>query len=117
MEQNEMIGKIKDDSIINEELYDGLTSRDFNTVGLSLYKIIERKFCDHNIIMALTKISLLLNGYRVAGPYQIGHLAIAALALVNDKSALECYEQIYRNLNENDKFLVDNYVKGMKEVK
>lgn len=117
MEQNEMIVKLEDNSIKNEELYSCLISKDFNIVGRTLYKIIERKFCDDNIIIALTKISLMLDGYRVAGPYQIGHLAIATLALVDNKSALKHFEQIYNGLNDNDKFLVGNYIKGMKEVK
>ena len=99
-----MIDKLKDDAIKNEELFDCLNSKNFNIVGLSIYKIIDRKFCDKNIIKALTKI---------AGPYQLGHLAIAALFLVGDKSALEYFNQLSENLNDNDKYLVDNLIKGM----
>jgi hypothetical protein len=110
---NEMIDKLKDDAIKNEELFDCLNSKNFNIVGLSIYKIIDRKFCDKNIIKALTKIAAMLSGYKIAGPYQLGHLAIAALFLVGDKSALEYFNQLYENLNDNDKYLVDNLIKGM----
>ena len=109
--------KLKDNSIKNEELYDCLISGYFILVGQAIYKIIERRYCDKYIIKALSKISLILNGYKVMGPYQIGHLAIAALYLVDDRLALKHFEPIYESLNDNDKFLVDNFVKGMNEKK
>ena len=37
-------------------------------------------------------------------------LAISALFLVKNKFALERFNQIYNNLNSNDKFLVDNLI-------
>lgn len=110
-----MLEKLKNDSIKNEELVDCLNSKSFNIVGQSIYKIIDRKYCDQCIINTLTKIATMLNGYKVMGPYQIGHLAIAALFLVDNKSALEGYKQIYKNLNNNDKFLVDNFIKSMQK--
>lgn len=116
MKQNEMILKLENNSIKNEELYDCLMSKNLNVLMETIYKIIERKFCDENIIMALTKISPMLNGYKLVGPYQIGHLAIGALALVNNELALEKFKQIYSELNDNDKFIVDNYIKGMKQT-
>ena len=110
-----MIEKLKNDSIKNEELLDCLNSKNFNIVGQTIYKIIDRKYCDDNIIKTLTIITQTLSGYKVMGPYHMGHLAIATLFLVKDKSALEHYKQIYNNLNNNDKFLVDNFIKGIKE--
>ncbi|MDE5596973.1 MAG: hypothetical protein K2J04_04000 [Lachnospiraceae bacterium] len=113
MLHNEMIEKLKNDSIKNEELLDCLNSKNFNIVGQAIYKIMERRYCDEDIIKALTKTASMLNGYKVIGPYQMGHLAIAALFLVEDKSALEYFNQIYNNLDSNDKFLVDNFIKNM----
>lgn len=110
--QSKMIEKLKNDSIRDEELLDCLNSKNFNIVGQSIYKIIERRYCNEYIIKALTKIAPMLNGYKVMGPYQMGHLAIAALFLVKNKSALGCFNQIYNNLNSNDKFLVDNFIKN-----
>ena len=110
-----MIEKLKNDSIKNEELLDCLNSKYFNIVGPAIYKITERRYCDEDIIRALTKIASMLNGYKVIGPYQMGHLAIAALFLVKDKSALEQFNQIYNNLDDNDKYLVDNFIKNMQE--
>jgi len=52
-------------------------------------KIIERKYCDESIVGALKKIASLLSGWKAVGPYQIGHLAAAALFLVRDQAALE----------------------------
>lgn len=115
MVHDEMIEKLKNDSIKNEELYDCLNSKNFNIVGKSIYKIIDRKYCDEYIIKALTKIASMLSGYKVMGPYQMGHLAIATLFLVKNKSALECFKQIYNSLSNNDKFLVNNFIKGMQE--
>lgn len=110
-----MLLRLKNDSIKNDELYDCLNSKNFNVVGQTIYKVIAREYCDEFVIKALTKIAPLLNGYKVMGPYQLGHLAIATLFLVNNKSALQCFEQIYNDLSENDKFLVDNFIKGMRE--
>lgn len=92
------------------ELWDCLNSKNFNIVGLAIYKIMERKYCDASIIKALTKIASMTDGYKVAGPYQMGHLAIAALFLIKDESALDCFTQLYNNLDDNDKFLVDNFI-------
>lgn len=110
-----MIEKLKKDSIKNEELFDCLNSKNFNIVGQSIYKIIDRKYCDECIIKALIKIAPMLNGYKVVGPYQMGHLAISTLFLVKNKAALECFMQLYNDLNNNDKFLVDNFIKGIQE--
>lgn len=107
-----MIEKLKNDSIKDEELSDCLNSKNFNIVGQSIFAIIERRYCDKYIINALTKIAPMLSGYKVIGPYQMGHLATAALFLVKDKSALGYFDQIYNNLNGNDKFLVDNFIKN-----
>lgn len=115
MVYNEMIEKLKNDSIKNEELSDCLNSKNFNIVGQSIYIIMERKYCDESIIKALIKIARMLSGYKVVGPYQMGHLAIAALFLVRDKSALGCFTQIYNDLNSNDKFLVDNFIERYQE--
>ena len=102
MEYSVILEKLKEDSIKNEEIYDCLISKNFNIVGQAIYKIIDRRYCDEYIIKALTKIALMLKGYKVVGPYQIGHLAISALFLVDDKSALRYFTKIYNNLNNND---------------
>ncbi len=112
---NETIKQLNNDFIKNEELLDCLNSKNFNIVGLTIYKIIDRKYCDEYIIKTLAKIALLLKNNKVVGPYQMGHLAISALFLVENKFALEHFNQIYNNLNSNDKFLVDNFIKGMQE--
>lgn len=112
---NEMVERLKNDSIKNEELFDCLDSDQFNIVGRSIYKVIDRKYCDEQIIKALSQIATQLKGFKVAGPYQLGHLAIAALFLIMNESALECFKQIYNNLNNNDKFLVDNFIERMQE--
>lgn len=108
-----LMERLKDDSIKNEELLDCLDSNYFSSMGLAIYKIIDRKYCNEYIIKKLVQIAALLKDYKVAGPYQIGHLAIAALFLVENKSALECFNQIYTDLDSNHKFLVDNFIKGM----
>lgn len=115
MKNIEIYEKLKNDSIKNEELYSCLISKNFNIVGAAIYRIIERKYCDDCIVKVLTQIALLLSGHKVIGPYQMGHLAIAALFLVEDKSALESFKQIFNNLKDDDKFFVDNFIKGMQE--
>lgn len=42
--------QLNNDSIKNEELLDCLNSKNFNIVGLTIYKIIDRKYCDEYII-------------------------------------------------------------------
>ncbi len=40
----------------------------------------------------------------------MGHLATAALYLVQAPAALDCFNQRYDRLDEIDKFLVDNFI-------
>lgn len=115
LDYKKMIEKLNNNSIKNEELWDCLNSKNFNIVGLTIYKIIERKYCDDRILKALTQIAAMLDGYKVAGPYQIGHLAMAALYLIEDESALDRFTQLHNNLNDNDKFLVDSFIERYKE--
>lgn len=110
MKYSEMVEKLENDSIKNEELADCLNSNKINIIGMSVWTIIKRKYCDESIIKALANIAPLLSGYKAVGPYQIGHLAAAALFLVRDQAALDCFANIYDNLNEIDKFLIDNFI-------
>lgn len=110
MKYSEMVEKLENDSIKNEELADCLNSNKINIIGMSVLTIIKRKYCDESIIKALANIAPLLSGYKAVGPYQIGHLAAAALFLVRDQAALDCFSNIYDNLNEIDKFLIDNFI-------
>ena len=65
MNYNETIKQLNNDSIKNEELHDCLNSKNFNIVGLTIYKIIDRKYCDEYIIKTLAKIALLLKNNKV----------------------------------------------------
>ncbi len=116
MTHNEMMEKLRDDSIKNEELADCLNSKIFNIVGMSIFTIMERRYCDKSIRKALAEISPKLSGYKAVGPYQIGHLAIAALFLGNDRSSIECFTHIYKKLNSTDQFLVDNFIEKYNEA-
>ncbi|MDR2889391.1 MAG: hypothetical protein LBV33_06070 [Lachnospiraceae bacterium] len=112
MDTNTLLIKLNDDSIQNEELHVCLESKNPSIVGKSILKIIERKYIDDVIVELLTKISLLIGGYKAVGPYEFGHLAIAALFLVNNSSALNSFDIAYSTLKEDDKFLVDNFIKS-----
>lgn len=115
LDNNTMLLKLKTDTIKNEDFYKCLNSNDLNIILQTIYKIIDRKYCDKLIIEIFTKMAKLLTGYKIAGAYQIGHLAISALYLIQDESSLKSYEGLYSKLNDNDQFLVDSFIKGMKE--
>lgn len=115
MKHNELFEKLKKDSIKDEELFDCLVSKNFNVIGQAIYKIIDRKYCNENIVNALVQIASMLDGYKVIGPYQMGHLAIAALYLVDNESAIKHFDSIYQNLKDNDKFLIDKFIEGINE--
>lgn len=110
MEYGEMVEKLKNGSIKNEELLDCLNSNKINIIGMSVLTIMERQYCDESIIKALIESASLLSGHKAVGPYQIGHLAAAALFLVRDQAALDCFARIYDNLKEIDKFLINNFI-------
>lgn len=105
-----MFEKLKDDSIKNEELACALRSKKWNVAGLAVYTVIQRRYCDESIIRELVLLASILDGYKVIGPYQMGHLATAALYLVQAPAALDCFNQRYDCLDEIDKFLVDNFI-------
>ena len=111
MDNQILFNKLKSDSINNEELIHCLNSEKHNILGLTILAIIERKYCNEQIIRRLVQLGALLKDHKLFGLYQIGHIAIAALFLVGNEEAQIKYYALCQDLNENDRYIVDNFIK------
>ncbi|MCL1873962.1 MAG: hypothetical protein FWF85_07590 [Clostridiales bacterium] len=111
MDNQILFDKLKKDSIENDELIFGLNSEKHNIIGLTILAIIERKYCNEQIIIRLVLIGTLLKDHKLFGLYQIGHMAIAALYLIGDEKAQSKYYELYEELSDDDKYIVDNFIK------
>lgn len=103
---------LEEDSIRNEDLAECLENHSYRIVVMAMFKAIERNYCDHRIIDRLSEFSKRLENNKFLGPWQIGHVAIATLALIDDRQANEKFNEINESLNENDRFLVRNFIES-----
>ncbi|MCL1852616.1 MAG: hypothetical protein FWF88_06240 [Peptococcaceae bacterium] len=115
MNSQMLLDKLNNDSISNEELILGLNAENHHVIGLTFYKIIDRKYCDEEIISRLVQLSSLLKDRNFYGPYQYSHIAVSALYLTEHEEAISKYHEIFEGMNEDDKFFIDDFIKGMKE--
>lgn len=108
----ELIKKIENNQIKNEDLIVCLESENLRVVAMAIFKIIERNYCDDRIIERLVQLGELTSNNKFMGPWQFGHVALATLALVDNVTANEVYNNIFVNLKENDKFLIENFIQS-----
>lgn len=102
--------KINDNEIALEKLGEYLDKDHLGIAGVVILKLINENYCDEEIITRIASFSNLLGGYKFVGPWQYGHIAIAALYLLQDNRARDKYVEIYESLSDDDKFLVDNFI-------
>lgn len=108
----ELAEEIKDDTIKNEDLIVCLEAKNFRVVAMAMFKLIERNYCDIGIVERLGQLGQLLTDSKFIGPWQFGHVAIATLSLLSHEDAKIKFMEIFEGLSEDDKFLVDNFIKS-----
>lgn len=108
----ELVAAINNDSINNENLIVCLESDNLRVVGMAIFKIIERDYCNKAIINRLIQLSQLLKESKFIGPWQFGHIAIATLLILHNEDSKKIGNQIFVSLSETDKFLVENFIKS-----
>ncbi|MDQ6423116.1 hypothetical protein RB620_27165 [Paenibacillus sp. LHD-117] len=108
----ELVKQIENNTIKNEDLIFCMEDHNFGVVTMSMFKAIERKYCNQRIVDRLAELSRLLKDNKFIGPWQMGHVALAALSLLESESSKKKFIELFENLNENDKFLVDNFIKS-----
>ncbi|MRN53037.1 hypothetical protein [Paenibacillus monticola] len=54
----------------------------------------------------------LLTDSEFIGPWQFGHVALATLSLLDNEGAKIKFSEMVEGLSDNDKFLVDNFIKS-----
>ena len=113
----ELIEKVEDDTIKNEELIILLNEENYRAISDAILTVIERKYCVEQIINRLVELSGRLTNNKLIGPWQIGHVAIATLYLVEDDKARKKYYEILGELDELNQFLVDNFIKSKTYIK
>lgn len=108
----ELFEQLKNDEISDNDLILSLQSENFRIVSMAMSRLIERNFYDDTIIKRLEELSQLLANNKFVGPWQFGHFAIATLSLLDDEKYKSKFNDIFNELSENDKFLVDNFIKA-----
>ena len=103
--------QLKNNTINNESLLLCLQSQNYRIVAMSLSRLIERNLSNNDVIDRLSELGKLLTDNKFIGPWQLGHFAIATLSLLEDKDSRDKFDKIYKELNDNDKFLVNNFIK------
>lgn len=108
----ELAEEIKADTIKNEDLIVCLEAKNLRVVAMAMFKLIERNYCDIGIVERLAELGKLLTVSKFIGPWQFGHVAIATLSLLSHKDAKIKFNELFEGLSEDDKFLVDNFIKS-----
>lgn len=108
----ELIQEINNDTIDNENFIICLQSENLRIVGMAIFKMIERNYCDRRIVNRLSELSKLMNDSKFIGPWQFGHVAIATLLILDNEDARSKGNEIFNKLSETDKFLVNNFIQS-----
>lgn len=109
---SELFEQLKSNAISDNDLILSLQSENFRIVSMAMSRLIERNFYDDIAIRRLEELSQLLANNKFVGPWQFGHFAIATLALLDDEKYKNKFNKIFNKLSENDKFLVNNFIKA-----
>jgi hypothetical protein len=104
--------ELEHDTISSENLIVCLEAQNYRVVTMAMFKAIERNYCNQRIVDRLCELSTLLKDNKFIGPWQMGHVALATLSLIKDEGANEKYNELFKNLSENDKFLVGNFIQS-----
>ncbi|KQY90204.1 hypothetical protein ASD24_25220 [Paenibacillus sp. Root52] len=107
----ELAEEIKTDKIKNEDLIVCLEARNLRVVAMAMFKLIERNYCNISIVDRLSELGELLTDNKFIGPWQFGHVAIATLSLLENEDAKIKFNELFERLSDNDKYLVDNFIK------
>lgn len=108
----ELEEEIKANTIKNEDLITCLEAKNLRVVAMAIFKIIERNYCNIRIIDRLTQLGELLKDNKFIGPWQFGHVAIATLSLLENEDAKVRFNEVFKKLSDDDKYLVDNFIKS-----
>ena len=109
---SELFEQLKSNAISDNDLILSLQSENFRIVSMAMSRLIERNFYDDIAIRRLEELSQILANNKFVGPWQFGHFAIATLALLDDEKYKNKFNKIFNKLSENDKFLVNNFIKA-----
>lgn len=107
-----LVEEIKNDKITNKDLIICLEAENLRVVAMAMFKIIERNYCDRRIINRLIQLGKLLKGNKFVGTWQFGHVAIATLFFLDNDDAKSMFNELFNELNDTDKFLVNNFIKS-----
>lgn len=99
---------LDEDTITNEVLALCMQNHSYRIVVMAMFKAIERNYCDQGIIERLSELSVRLEDHKFIGPWQIGHVALATLALLDNQHANDKFNELHGRLNEQDRFLVQH---------
>ena len=107
----ELVKQLDNDTIANDDLIICMKDYNYVVIAKAMFKAIERSYCNDEIVDRLAELTNLLKDSKFIGPWQMGHVALATLSLLDNDGATKKFSELSENLSENDKFLVDNFIK------
>ena len=111
------IDKIRQGNCTNDELNQYLESALLLVKANTIMAIIKRKTEESSIINKLYQISLRINQEsKVIGLWNNGHLAMAALKLLNTSESLVLYEDSINKLDENTQKDIERLIEQLPHI-
>ncbi|NOV01565.1 hypothetical protein [Paenibacillus planticolens] len=107
----ELVKQLDNDTIANEDLIICMKDYNYGVIVKAMFKAIERYYCNDEIVNRLAELSNLMKDSKFIGPWQMGHVALATLSILDNDGATKKFSELVENLSENDKFLVENFIK------
>ncbi|SEM77880.1 hypothetical protein [Lihuaxuella thermophila] len=108
-----LIKEIQSDKLRDDELIDCLDIPHNFVLSNAIKKIVKKKLCNQDIVSKLEKISsLTAKENKLMGIYTVGHLAIAALYFLDHPISRDKYKELYINLSEWDKEIIEKLTTG-----
>lgn len=109
--------RLLDNSASDDDVVAGINSEYNRLLVEALFRLIERDICSDAILKRLKILSVRLKNDKLMGAWQLGHLAMAALYFSSSKEYKKAYNNIYGNISDDDKFLVDCFIESFKKGK
>jgi hypothetical protein len=108
-----LITDIRQDKLSREELVNCLDVPHNYVLSNAILKIVRKKINGDDVVEKLAKLKVYMRKEnKLFGVETVGHLAVAALYVLNTQKAVEKYNEIITALNDWDKECVESVIRN-----